>query len=364
MTDVITSPLLDYFVSLGFNYDRSNGRKVFKCYTSTEAEINSLYYGVGLVDLSSEGIFELKGKDVLDFLHRITTNSVKDLPKEGICNTIFTSEKGKIIDASSILNFEDHQLLVCSSVNKIKVKNWIEKYIIADDVKISETPDKYVLLQLSGPQAESFLTLICGNILNNIQPDRFRVINAEGILFFAAKFIDQKNNPLYWILSDNFNGKKIISFINDIKGPFDFKFIGEDAWNTYRIEQGIPTAPNEINDRFNPHELNLLGLVSFTKGCYIGQEVITRLRTYDKVQKRLFGVVFNELPGYEEQFTLYDNEGNEVGVVTSTVFSYKFKKFIGIGIIRNTSLEEGIQLTAKSPSKSLKVTLHSLPFRK
>src|ERR1035437_4747906 len=166
--DVTTSPLLDYFVSLGFNYDNSNGRKLFKFYSSTESEINSLYYGVGLVDLSSEGILELRGKDVLDFLHRITTNSVKELPKETICETIFTSEKGRIIDASFILNFDDYQLLICSNTNKRKLRNWIEKYIISDDVKVTDTPEKYVLLQLSGPQAESFLTQICGNILNNI----------------------------------------------------------------------------------------------------------------------------------------------------------------------------------------------------
>jgi len=169
---------------------------------------------------------------------------------------------------------------------------------------------------------------------------------------------------MYWLLSDNFNGKKMISFINDIKGPFDFNFVGEDAWNLYRIEQGIPVAPYEINDKFNPHELNLLDMVSFTKGCYIGQEVIARLRTYDKVQKQLFGVVFDVQPDRDEQFTLYDDVENEVGYVTSTAFSYKLKKYIGLGIIRNSFLQDGFQLIAKNPSKTVKVTLHSLPFRK
>jgi aminomethyltransferase len=105
-------------------------------------------------------------------------------------------------------------------------------------------------------------------------------------------------------------------------------------------------------------------MVSFTKGCYIGQEVITRLKTYDKVQKQLFGVIFNDPIDQDEQFTLYDDAENEVGTITSTAFSYKMKKHIGLGIIRNTFLEDGIQLTAKNPSKTLKVTLHSLPFRK
>ena len=142
-----------------------------------------------LVDLSNIGILELRGKDVLDFLHRISTNSLKDLPKEGIEKTIFTTEKGRIIDAATILNFDDYQILVCSGVNKIKIKNWIEKYIISDDVKVNDTPGKYILFQLMGPQADSFITLICGNYVNNIQPDKFKVINGEGMMFFTAKFL-------------------------------------------------------------------------------------------------------------------------------------------------------------------------------
>jgi aminomethyltransferase len=105
-------------------------------------------------------------------------------------------------------------------------------------------------------------------------------------------------------------------------------------------------------------------MISFTKGCYIGQEVIARLKTYDKVQKQLFGVCFDEKLDIDEQFTLYDEEENEVGFVTSTTFSYKFMKYIGLGIIRKSFLEDGIQLTAKNSSKTLKVTLNSLPFRK
>ena len=90
---------------------------------------------MGLRDISHCGIIEIKGNDSLDFLHRITTNSIIDLPKEGIVNTVFTSEKGKIIDYTTVINFEDYQLLVGSPENQNKVYSWIDKYIIMDDVK-------------------------------------------------------------------------------------------------------------------------------------------------------------------------------------------------------------------------------------
>ncbi len=87
---------------------------------------------------------------------------------------------------------------------------------------------------------------------------------------------------------------EVVKFMVENKGPFDFNLIGEKAYEVYRIEQGIPVAPNELNDNYNPHESKLLNAVSFRKGCYIGQEVIARLETYEKVQKYLVGVEFDE----------------------------------------------------------------------
>jgi folate-binding protein YgfZ len=362
--DVIVSPLYDSFASLGFNVDQTNGKKVIKHFTSPEAEINSLYNGVGLVDMSENGILELRGKDVLDFLNRISTNSLKDLPKEGVAKTIFTTEKGRIIDTATLLNFDDYQLLVCNGVNKIKIKNWIEKYIISDDVKVVDPLNKYILFQLMGPQADSFITLVCGTYVNNIQYNKFKVISGEGMMFFTAKFLDDKGNPLFWVLADIQNGQRLISYLHEHSGIFDFNFIGEDAWNSYRIEQGIPAAPNEINDQFNPHEVNLLDRVSFTKGCYIGQEVIARLDTYDKVQKKLTGIIFPEPIVTNGPLLLYNDAFLEVGSVTSTAYSYKLKKHIGLGVVRKAFLGDGVQLIAKNAVMSMKVTLQSLPFKK
>ncbi|NNG26772.1 MAG: hypothetical protein HKM87_04555, partial [Ignavibacteriaceae bacterium] len=75
--------LVEYFESKGYASVSENDHKFIKSYTDLDKEIESLYSGVGLRNISHLGLIELKGKDVLDFLHRITTNSIKDLPKEG-----------------------------------------------------------------------------------------------------------------------------------------------------------------------------------------------------------------------------------------------------------------------------------------
>lgn len=330
-----------------------------------ESELDSLYTGVGLRDISYSCAVELRGSDVLDFLHRISTNSVKNLAKEEVAKTIFTTEKGRIIDTAVIINLDEYQLLVCSQDHQEKMMIWLNKYVISDDVKINNINGKYTLLEMLGPQADSFMTLISGNIVNNINPNTIKIINTEGIIFFLMKHFDHNGQLIYWILADPVYAQKLIRYMVENKGPFNFNLIGEEAYSHYRIENGIPTAPNEINDLYNPHEVGLMNLVNTTKGCYIGQEVIARLDTYDKVQKSLCGFMFSESINDYEKFVLFDESNVEAGNITSTVYSYKFKKHIGIGFVKRKYFDEGVVLTAKNADRnSIKVTVKKLPFKK
>lgn len=330
-----------------------------------ESELNSLYTGVGMRDLSSSGLIELRGNDSLDFLHRISTNSIKNVIKGEIAKTIFTTEKGRIIDAAVVINLDEYQLLVCSREHHEKMMIWLQKYVISEDVKLNNINGKYTLLEVLGPQADSFMTLISGNIVNNIQPNTIKIINTDGIIFFLMKHYDHNGQLIYWILADPVYAQKLVRYMVEDKGPFDFNLIGEEAYSYYRIENGIPIAPNEINDFRNPHEVGLMQLVDTTKGCYIGQEVIARLDTYDKVQKSLCGFTFSETINDYEKFVLFDESNVEAGNITSTIYSYKFKKHIGIGFVKRKYCEEGTVLTAKNSDRNpIKVTVKKLPFKK
>lgn len=360
-----TTPLIQYLESLGYKVELNNGDSLIKNYNNTEDAIRSLYEGVGLRNISHSGIIELKGDDVLDFLHRVATNDVKNLPKEGIADTIFTNEKGKIIDLARLLNFDSHQLIICSSEFKNKIAIWLNKYTITDDVKLSITENKYIIFELLGPQAESFATLICGKMISQIPTNTFKIIQTEGMLFFIAKIKDINGKIVFWTISDEENAKRLTKYMIDNKEIFDFNFIGEDAYSSYRIEQGIPIAPNEINDETNPHEVNLMSLVSSTKGCYIGQEVIARLETYDKVQKVISGIEFHEQPSPDARFILIDEANAEAGNITSHAYSLKFKKFIGLGLVRKKYSESDTKLTAKDQfHRTIPVIVKNLPFKK
>ena len=358
------SDMLSFFLSLGAKTELINDVTHIKNYSSLDKEVYSLNNGVALKFMNTSSIIELKGTDSLDFLHRISTNSMKNLNKEEVKKTIFTSEKGRIIGVSTVMNFESYILLITGIYSKQKTMSWLNKYIIGDDVKLSDASHRFNLLEIVGPQSESFLSLFVGDAVNAVSDNSFKVVSADGILFFLAKLIDENGLRKYWILAEQENAKKLITNMVENKGPFDFNLVGEDAYNVYKIENGIPSDPNELNDIYNPHEAKIINLVDFKKGCYIGQEVIARLDTYDKVQKHLVGLCFPEVVENNEKFTLLDDDKNEVGVVTSMAYSPKIKKNIALGYIKRSLAVQGMKVTAKNDTKSMEVMVHELPFKK
>jgi folate-binding protein YgfZ len=110
--------------------------------------------------------------------------------------------------------------------------------------------------------------------------------------------------------------------------------VGEDAFDYYRVLNKVPKNPNEINDNYNPHEAGLLKDVSFSKGCYIGQEVIARLDTYDKVQKDLSKVRINCAENINLPAEFFNTDNELVGILTTAVKSLENNHFEGLAFIK------------------------------
>jgi folate-binding protein YgfZ len=137
--------------------------------------------------------------------------------------------------------------------------------------------------------------------------------------------------------------------------------IDDATYNILRIEAGIPTAPNELNAKHNPLETTLVQAVSFTKGCYIGQEVIARLDTYDKVQRHLMGVEIGEtFNNGSLPVPIANVEGEQIGEITSLAFSPSLKKSIGLAFIKTAFAIP--QMNAKIGEEKIAAKLVKLPF--
>jgi len=125
-----------------------------------EQEVRLLEKGKGVVDFSGHGILRLEGKDTLDFLHRISTNDLKDIRPGESSQTVLTTEKGRVIDSVVMHHQGDFLLAVTSTGTGKKVQQWLEKFIIMEDVKILNLSGKGILLvqMNSGGAADSLIS--------------------------------------------------------------------------------------------------------------------------------------------------------------------------------------------------------------
>jgi folate-binding protein YgfZ len=137
--------------------------------------------------------------------------------------------------------------------------------------------------------------------------------------------------------------------------------IGLEVFDVLRIEAGIPVYGRELREDYNPLEANLRKFVSFTKGCYIGQEVIVRLDTYNKLQRRLVGFIFDTRGGVERNARVLFND-EEIGLVTSSAFSYGIQKTIGLGYVKLQYAVPGVNLKVISKGKEIFAEVINLPF--
>ena len=356
--------LFDLLKAKGYLIDFIGTSDSVKFFSNVDEEIFSIYNGVGLRINKDFSLIELKGKDSLDFLHRITTNSILHLKQNETIKTIFTNEKGKIIGLADVINLEDKVWLKTDLIYKDKIIAWINRYIITDDVIVQDISNQYSSIDIYGTQKNSFIEWIVSNESINLTPNSFQqvIINYNNIYLLISNFELNHSNCFSLLFQKNLF-TDTLNYILDNKGPYDLSLIGDIAFESYRIEQGILKSKNELNDNFNPHELNLTELIDFKKGCYIGQEVLARLETYDKVQKKITGVSLSDEVQLNDLKEIINQNNDIVGFLTSSTFSIKLKKFIGLAVIKKKFLNDNETLLLNlDDDKKISIFLHELPF--
>jgi folate-binding protein YgfZ len=298
------------------------------------------------------GIIEVRGTDIADFLNRMSTNQIKQLDKNQGIQTVLTNEKGRIIDCITLLNVGDQHLLLCSARNEDNVIQWMKKYIIMDDVKLSKSTQAYTAIALHGPQANQFLAQATG--INTMGVALWHSFQAS-IAGSEALFL--RIPPLaelgYLLLSKS---ESLISFFENQQ---EIPLADQSIMEILRIESGAGIYGKELSDQYNPLEAGLLHLISFRKGCYIGQEVIARLDSYNKVQKRILGLKSSELLTEGSKILCEDKEQ---GIITSSVYSIDYGN-IALGYIRSEFAFPGSTVQVRDADGNiLQAELSSIPF--
>jgi aminomethyltransferase len=280
--------------------------------------------GAGWLDLSERSRLLIRGADRKRFLHGQVTNDVNRLQTGQGCYAAIVTAKGKIESDVNIYCLEDALLLDLEPGLTEKIAARFEKYVIADDVQIEDASQQFAMFTVQGAEV-SPPPHVGGYTFKNSRGAR------RGFDVFV---------PV---------GEKI-----DLPG----KRCAEEALDIVRIEAGIPRFGIDMDDTNLAPEAGIEArAISYTKGCYIGQEVISRIRTYGQVAKALHGLRCDSLPKKGDKLFL---DGKEVGYVTSAVFSPVLQANVALGYVRRehnaigTKLDgaEIVQLPFVNPNSS------------
>jgi folate-binding protein YgfZ len=302
-----------------------------------------------LFDLSDRVKLRLRGNDRLRFLNGQVTNDVRKANPNLSMPACVLSAKGRM-DAFVYINAEHDALLLDAEAElKTSLPARLDRYIIADDVTIEDVSEELALFHLARE------TPILPNDYGWRRSKRFGVIGWD--LFAPAS----EHDHLRQILA-----------AEDI-------FPNDEAIEQFRIEQGVPRWGRELTSEIIPVEANLeVDAIDYSKGCYIGQEVISRMKMSGQTNKRLCGLISvsgTPLAAAMRLATIAE-DAKEVGWITSATHSERLGKEIALGFVKrgyntiekaNSGDERGLELNAVSsenPSGSalVRVKVVPLPF--
>ncbi len=356
--------LHDYHLGEGGRFKCLGNAEVVDNYGDPLAEYEALRRSAGVLDLSFRGRLCVLGVDRERFLNGQTTNNVKALkPGEG-CYTAMVTARGRMESDAFLYRLDQEMLLDVEPGMAPVVAARFEKFIIADDVQVVDVALHYGLLSVQGPSAGAVLArLKLGNELP-IRP------------FAVSRHQDAGLGEVYLINQPRTGGTGYDVFVpaSALAGMAERlaeaaressgRLCGWDALETARVEEGIPRFGADMDETTLAPEAGIEArAISYTKGCYVGQEVIARVRTYGRVARALRGLRLADglvqLPVKGDKLS---KDGKEVGYITSAVASPRMKANIALAYVRREVNAIGTDLALLSASGRSEAWIVPIPF--
>lgn len=372
-------PLHELHHALGAAFTAVNGAEVVADYGDAPAERAALRESVGVLDLSCRSRLCLIGADRVKFLHGQVTNDVQRLRVGEGCYAALVNAKGRMHSDLNIYRLADELLLDFEPGHTTAVTERLEKYIVTDDVQLLDAAPHYGLLSVQGPRAAEAIAQLGLPWELPVKPLSFTAHQdptlgqlyltchaRTGTAFGVPPSGGAASEPAK-AGTPNGGGFDLFVPTASLGAVFDklvaaAKFLGGRAcgWHaleTARIEAGIPRFGQDMDETNLPPEAGIESrAISYSKGCYIGQEVIARIRTYGQVAKTLRALRLSaDLPALPAKGDKLLASGKEVGHVTSAVAGH------ALGYVRKEHNAPGTQLTLCSATGDCQATVVELP---
>jgi folate-binding protein YgfZ len=301
----------------GTNPSDHTGANTALDFGDTRTEFQTLLSGCGVYDLSWRAKIAVTGEDRVRWLNGMVSNNVRDLaPGHGVYAYMLNAQ-GRIQADLYVFQRGDSLLVDTEQAEREKILQLFDRYIIADDVEIADVSDKLTALGLTGPESRNVLERSGISV-----PDVVHLQFADAVWQRASERRDvavlrsgEEAGESWQIWIAPSHAGELWEALLEAGA----RRTGTAALNLFRISRGIPQLGVDIRDRDLPQETGQTRALNFTKGCYLGQEIVERIRSRGAVH-RLFTafIVEGALPGQGAKILAGENEGKEVGEITSS----------------------------------------------
>ena len=295
--------------------------------------------GVGLLDLSSRGRISVSGSEAVMFLNGLITNDLKTLDENRWMPAAFPNVQGRLLAAVRVLRRHDDLLLDTEAATREKVLKILERFTFAGDFKVADLTNESALISFQGRGASALVEKVYG----------VTDLSRDGVW----------QNESVTIIRATHTGEDGFDVIGDVTAGADgLTVVSKEVEEILRIEAGIARYGVDMDESNVVTETNLDDAVSYTKGCYLGQEIIIRIKHRGHVAKKLTGLRFETDQAIGPGAVIKSTDDKEIGRVTSATFSPQFGTTVGLGYVRYEYLTPGTPIRIDNVAGSIQ----SLPL--
>ena len=334
------TPLIETYRAAGARLAEYEGCVLPESFSDLEREYRAARESVAIFDTNWHAIITLAGRDRVKYLHNISSNDIKSLAEGRGMLALLLNPQGHILAELEVYALPEKLLVLSHASQRERTVATLKKYVIGSQVQIADLTEQLGSIGVEGPRAAEVVRRACG-----IAVDQLADLSIKEITMDAA--------PCYILRRSHFGemGAEIVAARTNLpalwrKLSADVRAaggepIGMAAFHALRLEAGVPWFPADFNDAMIPHEGAVETThISFTKGCYTGQEIVERVRSRGHVNRKRVSLKFlgakPPAPG-----TKLRANGAEVGFVTSVAFSPAAGAPIGMGYVRREQFASG-----------------------
>ena len=313
--------------------------------------------GAGLIELSSRGRILVSGAEVVMFLNGLITNDMKTLPVDSWMPAVFPNVQGRLLASVRVIHRDDGFLIDTESATHETALKLLERFMMAGDFGVADVTSEFATLSLQGKRAEEIIRATVGEAAAKVERQQVARTDFAGGQVTAIRATHTAEDGF-----DLFVDAKAAGDLRDSLTSAGAQGVSSETCEILRIEAGIARYGVDMDETNVVTETNLDDAVSFSKGCYIGQEIIARIKYRGHVAKKLTGIVLEGALALERGVRILADEEKEIGRVTSSTLSPYLARTVALGYVKYDYLAPGTQVKISVGNDEIKGTVADLPF--